>query len=131
MDTATSPAFLRAITDQDFAQLIGSLEPDATMRALLPGGMREWTGAESIGAAFARWFGDTSSYEALDTSLDGVGDLIALSWRLRLSAARFDAPAMVVEQHVYAAIGPTGRIARLSLMCSGFWPEGDDAVSRG
>jgi len=28
-----------------------------------------------------------------------------------------------VEQHVYADTGPDGRIERLFLLCSGFWPE--------
>ncbi len=93
------------------------------MSALLPGGLRQWEGAADIGAAFERWFGDTSSYEVADATVGQVGELCALRWRLRVRAERFGDDAMVVEQVAYAAIGPTGRIARISLLCSGFWPQ--------
>ena len=126
MQTRTSPDPTAAIAcsasfaDHDFGQVIGTLEPDATMTALLPSGFREWAGAPTIGAAFENWFGNTPSYEVIDTTLGPIGELLSLRWRLRLLAERFGDAPMVVEQRAYAAIGPSGRIARISLLCSGF-----------
>jgi hypothetical protein len=34
---------------------------------------------------------------------------------------------MVVEQHAFAALGDNGQVARLSLLCSGFWPCDTDS----
>lgn len=119
-DSAAEAPFLHGLVDRDYQQLVDALEPDATMRALLPGGLREWAGAAMIGAAFERWFGDATSYEVADATIGRIGDLHALRWRLRLRAERFGDAVMVVEQQAYAAPGPTGRIAHISLLCSGF-----------
>ena len=126
---AASTALLQAFLDHDFDQLVDALEPDAVMSALLPGGPREWVGAASIGAAFERWFGATSSFEVAEATAGRIGELAALRWRLRVRADRFGDEAMVVEQQAFAATGPTGRIARISLVCSGFWPQAHDPAS--
>jgi hypothetical protein len=62
-------------------------------------------------------------FEVTDASVGEVGALLQLRWRLRLRGARLGDVAMVVEQHAYAATGATGRIERMSLLCSGFWKE--------
>src|SRR5918994_1136950 len=129
METATSPEIaaadmvLQSFRRHDVQLLVDALEPDATMRALLPGGVREWAGAAVIGEAFARWFGGAEHYEVADATLSQIGDLLALRWRLRLRADRLGDEVMVVEQQTYATTGPTGLIAHLSLLCSGFWPQ--------
>ena len=48
---------------------------------------------------------------------------LQLTWRLRLKGERLGDESMIVEQHVYAATGASGRIERMSLLCSGFWEE--------
>jgi len=58
----------------------------------------------------------------VEASVGEVGRLLELRWRLRVAGGRFEDAAQEVEQHVFAAVGPTGRIERLSLLCSGFWP---------
>jgi hypothetical protein len=123
---ATAAAFLQGLADQDFAQLGGALAADARLRALLPPGLREWTGAEMIAGQFARWFGDTEAFELVEATLGEVGGRLQLRWRLRLRAERLGAGWFTVEQQAYADAGEDGRLARLDLVCTGYRPEADD-----
>ncbi len=120
---AVAGLLLEALAAHDFERLAATLDCDATLSALLPSGHREWRGANDIAGAFELWFGDADEFELVDASVGRIGALIELRWQLRVRAARRGAAAMVVEQHVYAATGRDGRIARLSLLCSGFWPD--------
>jgi ketosteroid isomerase-like protein len=127
MTTATlapAEALLDALRAHDLDRVADAFEPDAQMSALLPRGHDEWRGAIDIRAAFARWFGDVAELEVVDSSIGRCGDLLQLRWRLRVRGGpRFGAQAMVVEQHACAQPGPTGRIGRMSLLCTGFWPQ--------
>jgi hypothetical protein len=120
---ATAASFLQGLADQDFAQLGGALAADARLRALLPPGLREWTGAEVISGQFAHWFGDTEDFELAEATLGEVGGRLHLRWRLRLRAERLGAGWFTVEQQAYADAGEGGRIARLDLLCTGYRPE--------
>jgi hypothetical protein len=44
---ARAGSFLEGLAAQDFARLGSALAPDARLRALLPRGLREWTGADT------------------------------------------------------------------------------------
>jgi hypothetical protein len=131
--TATAPprpalagVFLQGLADQDFAALAGALAADARLRALLPKGLREWTGGEEIAGQFARWFGDTVDFELVEAALGEVGGRLQLRWRLRLRAERLGAGWFTVEQQAYGDAGEDGRIARLDLVCTGYRPEAGD-----
>ena len=119
-------AFLDSLAAQDFAQLGGALAADARLRALLPSGLREWTGAEVIAEQFARWFGDTEDFELLEATVGEVGGRLHLHWRLRLRAERLGTGWFTVEQQAYADTGEGGRITGLDLLCTGYRPEDDD-----
>jgi hypothetical protein len=124
---AAADAFLEGLAAQDFTQLGGALAADACMRALLPAGLWEWTGAEAISHRFARWFGDTEDFELVEATVGEVGGRLRLHWRLRLRAARLGPGWFTVEQQVYADTHPRtdgGRIAQLDLLCTGYLPEG-------
>jgi hypothetical protein len=121
---ATAAAFLQGLANQDFSQLGGALAADAHLRALLPPGLREWTGAEVIAGQFAHWFGDTEDFELVEATLGEVGGRLQLRWRLRLRAERLGAGWFTVEQHAYGDAGEGGQIARLDLVCTGYRPEG-------
>jgi hypothetical protein len=123
---ATAAAFLQGLADQDFAQLGGALAADARLRALLPKGLREWTGAEAVAGQFARWFGDTEDFELVEAALGDVGGRLQLRWRLRLRAERLGAGWFTVEQQAYGDAGKDGRLARIDLVCTGYRPEADD-----
>ena len=122
---ALAGAFLESLAVQDFAQLGGALAAGARLRALLPRGLREWTGAEVIAGQFARWFGDTDDFELVEATVGEVGGRLHLHWRLRLRAERLGAGWFTVEQQVYADAADGGRIVRLDLLCTGYRPEGD------
>ena len=121
---ALAGSFLEGLAAQDFAQLGGALAAGARLRALLPRGLREWTGAEVIAGQFACWFGDTDDFELVEATVGEVGGRLHLHWRLRLQAQRLGAGWFTVEQQVYADTDDSGRIARLDLLCTGYRPEG-------
>jgi hypothetical protein len=120
---ATASAFIDCLAAQDYARLADALTPDVHLRALLPGGPREWSGAAAVADRFARWFGDTEQHEVQDRTVDEALGRIHLRWRLRLQAARLGAGWFVVEQLAYADTAHDSRITGLDLLCSGFLPE--------
>jgi len=124
-------AFLDGLAAQDFAQLGGALAADARLRALLPSGLREWTGAEAIAHRFARWFGETEEFQLVDAAASEVGGRLYLHWRLRLRAERLGTGWFTVEQQSYADTGKDGRIAQLDLLCTGYRPEPGVGAKRG
>ncbi|MGH3301356.1 MAG: nuclear transport factor 2 family protein [Streptosporangiaceae bacterium] len=118
-------SFLEGLAAQDFARLGEALSADALLRALLPGGPREWTGCEVIADQFARWFGDTEDFELLEATVGEVGGRLHVHWRLRLQAERLGTGWFTVEQQAYADTADDGRIARLDLLCTGYRRETD------
>ena len=99
---ALAGSFLEGLAAQDFTKLGGALAAGVRLRALLPPGLREWTGAEVIADRFARWFGDTEDFELLEATVGEVGGRLHLHWRLRMRAERLGAGWFTVEQQVYA-----------------------------
>jgi hypothetical protein len=120
---ALAGSFLEGLAAQDFGRIGKALTADVRLRALLPGGLREWTGPESIADAFAKWFGDTEDFELLEATVGEVGGRLHLRWRLRLQAGRLGPGWFTVEQQAYADAADGGRIARLDLLCTGYRPE--------
>jgi hypothetical protein len=119
-------SFLDGLAAQDFGQLGGALAADAHLRALLPPGLREWTGAEVIADRFAGWFGGTEGFELVNATIGEVGGRLHLHWRLRLRAERLGTGWFTVEQQAYADTGDSGRITRLDLLCTGYRPENEN-----
>jgi hypothetical protein len=121
---ALAGAFLESLAAQDFAGLGGALTAGARLRALLPAGLREWTGADVIAGVFTHWFGDTEEFELAEATVGEVGGRLHLHWRLRLRAGRLGSGWFTVEQQAYADTEANGPIARLDLLCTGYRPEG-------
>jgi hypothetical protein len=121
---AVAGAFLESLAAQDFAGLGGTLTAGARLRALLPGGLKERTGAEAITVVFTRWFGDTEDFELAEATVGEVGDRLHLHWRMRLRAERLGRGWFTVEQQAYADTDASGRITRLDLLCTGYRPDG-------
>ncbi|MET0902677.1 MAG: nuclear transport factor 2 family protein [Acidimicrobiales bacterium] len=115
--------FIAHLAAGDFAQLATLFEPDVVVSALLPDGLHEWRGPEQVMTAFVGWFGRVDEYELVAAAVDHVGPRLQLQWRARVRGGHFGEVRHVVEQQVYADPGPSGRIAHLSMLCSGFAPE--------
>src|ERR1700677_5261537 len=81
---ALAGSLLERRAAQDCAQLGGALAADARLRALLPPGPREWTGAQVIADRFEGWFGDTQDFDLVEATVGEVGGRLHLAWRLAL-----------------------------------------------
>jgi hypothetical protein len=119
-------SFLDDLAAQEFGRLGDVLSEGVRLRALLPGGLSEWSGAEVVADRFARWFGDAEDFEFLDANANEVGGRLHLRWLLRLRAERLGDGWFTVEQQAYADIDGSGRIAQLDVLCTGYRPEADD-----
>ena len=124
---AAAATFLEGLAAQDYARLGEALAPAVHVRALLPGGPREWTGAAAVADRFARWFGDTEQHELKERGAEAVHGRIHLRWRIRLQAERLGAGWFVVEQLAYADADENDQIAGLDLLCTGYLAERRDA----
>ena len=113
-------AFVAAVGEGAFARIAASLDEDACLTALLPGGLNEWRGAAEIARVFEGWFGEVEELTVVSASVSQFGPCIKLHWRLRVVAERLADVPVLVEQYVFADPGPTGRINAMSLLCSGF-----------
>ena len=122
----SADSFRRGLAAQDFAKLRDAFAADARFRALLPGGPREWEGADVIAGQFAGWFGGTEDFELVEASVGEIGGRLHMHWRLRLRAERLGAGWFTVEQQAYADTGEDGRIARLDMLCTGYRRENSD-----
>jgi hypothetical protein len=82
---ALAGSFLEGLAGQDFARLGDALGPGVRLRALLPGGLMECSGAEVVADRFAGWFGDTGGFELVEATVGEVGGRLHLHWRVRLN----------------------------------------------
>ena len=65
--TDLGDALVAALAERDFDRLAGTLAPDVRMRALIPPGPIDLSGAKPAAARFATWFGETDGLELLDS----------------------------------------------------------------
>ena len=65
--SATDPGacLIAALAERDFPRLAGTLTPDVRMRALIPPGPVEVSGAEAAAAKFSSWFADAEELELI------------------------------------------------------------------
>jgi hypothetical protein len=117
--SATDPgaALIAALAERDFSRLAETLTPDVRMRALIPPGLVEVSGAESAAAKFSSWFGNAETFELIRSRSDTVADRQHVFYRLRIKKPG-DAPKLV-EQHLLCAL-VGDRISSFDLVCTGF-----------
>jgi hypothetical protein len=122
---ATDPgtALIAALAERDFARLADTLTPDVRMRALIPPGPIEISGAEAAAAKFSSWFGNAEAFELIRSGSHTVADRQHVFYRLRVKKPG-DVPKLV-EQHLLCAL-EGDRISSLDLVCTGF--RSGDAV---
>jgi hypothetical protein len=121
--TDRGTSFVAALAERDFQRLAGTLTPDVRMRALIPPGLVEISGAEAAAAKFLSWFGDAEEFGLIHSGSEAVADRLHVFYRLRVKKPG-NVPKLV-EQHLLCAFD-RDRINALDLVCTGFRPT--DAV---
>ena len=118
---------IAALAERDFARLACKLTPEVRMRALLPPGLVEISGADAAAAKFSSWFGDAEEIELIHSGNDAVADRLHVFYRLRVKKP--GNVSKLVEQHLLCAFEGE-RINALDLVCTGFRPDdGPDVTS--
>jgi hypothetical protein len=131
--TSSSPAthlsvagiLLTRLAEADFDRLGDVFEPDLRAIVMLPAGVFEWPDPATVCAVFEQWFGDVDEYDVTDFAVSRVGSRTHLRWRIVVSGGHLDEGRYVVDQQLYADLGPTGRIGSMSMLCSGFCRENE------
>jgi hypothetical protein len=118
--TDLARGLVTALAQRDFPGLGETLAPDVRMRALLPPGPIELSGAEAAVAKFSAWFADAEEFELIRSGSDTVADRLHVFYRLRVKKPGDQ--RKIVEQHLLCALDE-GRIAALDLVCTGFRPD--------
>jgi SnoaL-like domain len=125
--TDLGAALVTALAERNFARLADTLTPDARMRALIPPGPVEVSGAEAAAAKFSAWFGDAEELELVRSGSETVADRLHVFYRLRVKKP--GDLVKIVEQHLLCAL-EDDRITALDLVCTGFRPDEAVAHSR-
>jgi hypothetical protein len=127
--SATDPGtvFIAALAERDFARLAGTLAPEVRMRALIPPGLVEISGAEAATAKFESWFGDAEEIGLIRSGSDAVADRLHLFYRLRVTKPG-NVPKLV-EQHLLCTLNADG-INGLDLVCTGFRPDAEAGLGQ-
>jgi hypothetical protein len=115
------PQLAAAIAAQDASAIAACFTDDAELRALIPPGLREQTGATDSAALVAGWFADSTELELVWSRAEDVGDRLHVSYRFE---GVEEGEPYVVEHHVYCVVDEEGLIERADLLCSGFRPRG-------
>jgi SnoaL-like domain len=118
--TDAGERLIAALAQRDFAQLADTLTPDVRMRALIPSGVVELSGAEAAAAKFESWFGDAEVFELIGSGTDSLADRLHVFYGLRVTKPG-NVPKLV-EQHLLCACDGD-RIDGLDLVCTGFRPD--------
>ena len=116
----STAGFAAALVTRDFERLTAMLAADVRMRALIPPGFVEISGAEAAAAKFETWFGNAEEVELIHSGSDSFADRLHVFYRLRVRRPG-DFPKLV-EQHLLCA-SDGDRINSLDLVCTGFRPE--------
>jgi hypothetical protein len=118
--TDLGAGLVTALAERDFARLAETLTPDVRMRALIPPGPLELSGADAAAAKFSSWFGSAEEFELIRSGTDTVADRLHVFYRLRVKKP--DDVRKIVEQHLLCAFDGQG-ISAIDLVCTGFRPS--------
>jgi hypothetical protein len=119
VSAAVGTRLVEAIAAQDTAAISMCFAADAQLRALIPPGLRERTGAPEVAALIASWFADSTELELVDSEAKEVGDRVHVAYRFE---GVEESQTYIVEQHLYGTVRD-GQIERADLLCSGFRPR--------
>jgi len=117
--TGLGTRFLDALSARDYVALAACFAADATLRGIVPPGLREADGREAITARFRLWTEDIADYEIADSEAAPFADLLRIRWAVQGVDPELGLNAY--EQTAYAEVAD-GKIVRMRLACSGHRP---------
>ncbi len=127
-DLDLARAFARAYRDIDAEAMQGLLAPAARVRVLMPRGLIEHQGPDSLIGALRKFAEnwrteevDELEVELLAQNLMKSGRLVFVGHRFRLRSANGEATAKMVIKHLLAIV--EGKIALVDELCTGVMPE--------
>lgn len=109
--------FVAALARRDFAGLAALFAPDASFRALTPGGLATGNGPAFVEERFGTWFGGDDRFAVEATTVATAGEKLHVSWRI--SMTRPDGTSRQAEQRAFVRV--SDRIDALDLVCTGYW----------
>ncbi len=124
---AVARRFLDAIATRDFDGLSAILAADVWMRALLPREIVETHSVADTMEKFRSWFAPHETLEVLATEQRTVEGREFLAYKLLVRPDWAPDVWHVVEQSGYCRV-VDDRVTRIDLVCTGFFPTGDDAA---
>lgn len=92
---------------------------NARVRALIPPGPVERSGALAAGELIASWFVDCDPLTLVDREVGRIADRLHVSYQLNGTEAGLD---FTVQQQIYAEV-IDDRLSDVTLLCSGFRPR--------
>jgi hypothetical protein len=111
---------VEAIVARDEGALASCFAPAVQLRALVPPGLRERSGASDAAALFTRWHANVTELRLVESQVEELSDRLHIAYRLDVVE---DGKPYVVEQQLYCKVAD-GVIERVDLVCSGFRPRG-------
>lgn len=110
---------MEAVAAQDESAIAACFTRGVELRALVPPGLRERTGAQDAAELVAGWFADSTELNLIESRTEDVGDRLHIAYKFE---GVEDGEPYVVEQHLYCML-VGGAIERVDLLCSGFQPR--------
>ena len=111
--------FLDALAVRDHEVLGACFAEDATLRGIVPPGLREADGREAIVERFRMWTDDVAEYEVAESEAAPFVDLLRLRWIVK--GVDPEVGPIAYEQMAYAEV-VDGEIVAMRLACSGHRP---------
>jgi hypothetical protein len=111
-----------AIAARDEGGIAACFAPGVELRALLPPGLRERTGAAEAAGLMIGWFADSTELRLIESRTEAVGDRLRIAYRFE---GVEDGEPYVVEQNLFCVLDGDV-IGRVDLLCSGFRPRPSD-----
>lgn len=104
--------FLDALMLRDWSGIAACFAPDARLRMLTPGPLREDEGPTEIAERFRYWFGTLDPFELREADTEEIADRVRIHYRAAGSGK-------VTDHTGYLAV-EDGRIAWIVMTCTGF-----------
>ena len=119
MTAAVCGALLDAIAERDFERIEECFAPDAALRVLTPGPLREFQGAPEAAGRYRYWLEPLEGYELLDGDVEEIADRFRVRYLFR---GRDPEKGWQLNEHTGYGKLESGRISALNVTCTGFRP---------